>query len=229
MISYLASQRSIEFSEAETARLIELSGGHAGLLKAILSRLWEVDREDRAPTFAEEPVVQAECRKVWSSLSEVQQAALIALTSGAQADPSPLQRLKRKGLIRESQSESLVFSPLFAGFIRQQTPPATKDTIISRSPPQVQLEGRRIKNLSELEFEMLCYLYENQGRLCTKDELIENVYRQKFDSMTGGVSEAMLQKLISRLRGKIEPEQGPPRYILTVRGEGYKFVEKDDS
>ena len=36
-----------------------------------------------------------------------------------------------------------------------------------------------------------------------------------------------LQTLISRLRRKIEPDRGRPRYIVTVRGEGYKFVVPD--
>jgi len=35
-----------------------------------------------------------------------------------------------------------------------------------------------------------------------------------------------LQTLISRLRAKIEPDRSPC-YIVTVRGEGYKFVETD--
>ena len=81
------------------------------------------------------------------------------------------------------------------------------------------------KWISTDEFELLCYLYEHRGRVCTKDELIENVYRQRYGRMAGGVSDEALHALVSRLRGKIEPERRRPRYVLTVRGEGYKFVE----
>jgi len=42
--------------------------------------------------------------------------------------------------------------------------------------------------------------------------------------MKGGVTDAALQTLISRLRAKIEPDPGHPRHVVTVRGEGYKFV-----
>jgi DNA-binding response OmpR family regulator len=54
--------------------------------------------------------------------------------------------------------------------------------------------------------------------------LIENVYRQRYDRMAGGVGDEALQALVSRLRTKVEP----PRHIVTVRGEGYRFVESED-
>ena len=233
MIHYLASRRSIELSTGDTARLVELSGGHAGLLKAILSLLWDAGQEskvaDLATVLKGDPGIQAECRKVWDSLSESEQAALCALTSGGQPGSHILRRLKRKGLVPEGRPETSLFSPLFADFVRRQAPPLTKSVIIGRSPRKVQIEGRRIENLTELEFEMLCYLYEQRGRVCTKDELIENVYRQRYDRMAGGVSDEALHTLISRLRAKIEPDRGRPRYVLTARGEGYKFVEPDCS
>ena len=229
MIRYLAFRRSIEMSAGDTAHLIELSGGHAGLLKATLSLLWDAhygsDLAKLAPALSDEPAMQAECRKVWDSLPQSEQAALYALARGAQADVRTLPRLKRKGLVREGQPETSLFSPLFAEFVRQQAPPSTEGTAISRSPSIVRIEGRRVETLTELEFEMLCYLYEHRGRVCTKDELIENVYRQQYDRMKGGVTDQALQTLISRLRDKIEPERGRPRYVVTVRGQGYRFVE----
>jgi hypothetical protein len=224
MIRYLASQRSIELSEGDTARLVKLSGGYAGLLKAIMSLLWDAhhggDLAELALALRSEPAVQAECRKVWDSLPESEQAVLCALMGGAQAAPHTLRRLKRKGLVRGDQPTPSLFSPLFADFVQQQSPPPTKGVIVSRSPRKVQIDGRRVEDLTEPEFEALCYLYENRGKVCTKDELIENVYRQQYDRTAGGMDDARLQTLISRLRAKIEP----PRHIVTVRGEGYKLV-----
>jgi len=231
MIRHLASQRAIELSEEDTTRLVELSGGQAGLLKAMLSLLWNAHYEGHlaklAPALSDEPAVRAECRKVWDSLPESEQAALCALAGGAQADPHTLRRLQRKGLVREGRPETPLFSPLFADFVRQQTPPPLGGTVISRSPPIVQIDGQPVEGLTELEFETLCYLYEHRGQVCTKDALIENVYRQQYDRMKGGVTDAALQTLISRLRAKIEPDPGHPRHVVTVRGEGYKFVEPD--
>jgi DNA-binding winged helix-turn-helix (wHTH) protein len=232
MIDYLASQRSIKLSEEDMRCLIELSGGHAGLLKAILSQLWDAPQKGElleiAPALTEEPTVQAECRKVWASLPGGEQATLGTLVAEALADPHALRRLKRKGLVRVGQPQPLIFSSLFTDFVRQQALPARRGVVISRSPRQVQIEERCVEILTELEFEMLCYLYEHRGRVCTKDELIQNVYGQQYDRMTGGISDATLQTLVARLRAKIEPDRDRPRYIVTLRGEGYKFVEPDE-
>lgn len=228
MIGYLAMRRSIELSAKNTALLIKFSGGHAGLIKAILSLLGNARSEDDlteiAPGLRDEPVVQAECKKVWDSLPENEQIALCALTSGARADSNTLRRLKIKGLIPDSRKSPLLFSPWFADFCRQQTLPSKERIILDRSLGIATIDGQRI-NLTELEFEVLCYLYEHRGRVCTKDELIEHVYHQQYNRMAGGVTDEALQTLISRLRAKVEV----PRCIRTVRGEGYKFVEPGES
>jgi DNA-binding winged helix-turn-helix (wHTH) protein len=228
MIQYLAAQRSVDMSEADVTRLIELSGGHAGTIKAAVSLFLDTHRggslEELAPTLKDDPAIQAECRKVWASLSEREQIALCALATERQADPDLLDRLEQRGVIRDARSKDSIFSPLFAHFVHRQAPPIVGDTFVSRDPPVVQIGGQRIENLTELEFETLCYLYENRGRVCTKDELIENVYRQQYDRQMGGIDDTRLQTLISRLRNKLDPDRRP-RYIVTVRGEGYKFVE----
>jgi len=233
MIGYLASQRSIELSAGDTAHLIELSGGHAGLLKAILSMLWGVhygsSLSEIVPSLGGEPTIEAECRKVWGSLGATEQIGLRALAGGMQADPHTLHRLERKGLVEETRSKACLFSRVFGDFVRQQALPVAEGTQISRSPRRVQIDGRRVENLTELEFEILCYLYEHQGQVCSKDELIANIYRQRYNRMAGGVTDEALQTLISRLRAKIESDRQRPRYVITVHGEGYKFVDSDDS
>ena len=128
-------------------------------------------------------------------------------------------------MVRTPQTGITVFSPLFAEFIRRQEAPAAKGVIVRRNPRIVQIEGQRIDTLSELEFEALCYLFEHREHVCTKDELIENIYRQQYSRLAGGVTDEALQTLISRLRTRIEPDRKQPRYVITVRGEGYKFVE----
>ena len=112
-----------------------------------------------------------------------------------------------------------------ADFIHQQICCTTEKVVISRSPRQVHIDGRPVETLTDLEFEMLYYLYAHRERVCTKDELIANVYRQRYGRMKGGVSDEALQTLISRLRAKIELDQSHPRFIFTVRGEGYRFTE----
>ncbi len=228
MIAYLASRRSLELKEQDITCLIELSGGHAGLLKSILSLLWNTPQRrlnEISSSLNEEPTIQAECWKVWAGLPEQEQTALHFLLVGKKPNLPMLRQLKYKGVVRDDRSETRMFSPLFTDFVRRQAIPSAKEIIISRSPRQVQFGERHIDNLTELEFETLYYLYEHRERVCTKDELIEHVYGQQYDRLSGGVSDAALQTLMARLRVKIEPKRGQPRYIITVRREGYKFVE----
>jgi DNA-binding winged helix-turn-helix (wHTH) protein len=232
MIDHLIASRSLELNEIHKKRLFELSGGHGGFIKAMLSLLWETKYEgDLARldlAIKDEPVIEHECYKIWSGLSKGEQASLNSLVSENLGNPQTLHRLTSRGLLRKA-NPPVVFSPLFAAFVQKQSLPSTNGTYISRSPRIVQLNGQRIDSLTELEFSMLCYLYEHRGHVCTKDELIKNVYGQRYLNLQGGISDETLQALISRLRGKIEPDRIRPEYVVTVRGEGYCFVDSNTS
>jgi DNA-binding winged helix-turn-helix (wHTH) protein len=227
MIGHLTAQHSMKLSEADTLRLIELSGGHGGLLRTLLSLLWGEDYKSELAKpeliINDEPVLQHECCKIWSSLSKDEQESLCSLIHKEAISVQATRHLVYRGLLKKTDVP-VIFSPLFAAFVQTQVPFSTKATYISRSSHIVQLDGQRIETLTELEFEILSYLYEQRKRVCTKDDLVASVYRQRYADMQGGVTNNSLQALISRLRKKIEPDHTRPCYVLTVRGEGYKFV-----
>ena len=68
------------------------------------------------------------------------------------------------------------------------------------------------------EFELLEILLRNVGRVMTRGQLIERVWGADYVGDT-----KTLDVHIKRLRSKIEPDSSAPRYVLTVRGLGYKF------
>jgi DNA-binding winged helix-turn-helix (wHTH) protein len=227
MIHYLSAQRALELTVAETTRVIQLSGGHASLIKAILSLLWETNEKSMlaGDTLERKPKIQAECQRVWASLSSSEQKTLCALRDDRATDPDMLHRLKRRGLVRSSQAGSpKFFSPLFANFIQQQAAPGIKNVVIHRPTRTVTIDGRQIDNLTELEFEVLCYFCEHHGQVCTLHDLIKAIYSHS-EKMQEEVNDGTLQKLISRLRKKIEPDFKRPRYLVTLRGQGYRFNE----
>jgi DNA-binding response OmpR family regulator len=82
----------------------------------------------------------------------------------------------------------------------------------------VERGGRRI-SLTAKELALLLKLYENRNRIVTGDALCEAVWG---DGLPGYENTLMVH--IRRLREKIEEDPSKPRFLLTVRGLGYKLV-----
>lgn len=68
------------------------------------------------------------------------------------------------------------------------------------------------------EFELLEFLLRNSGRVLTRGQLIDRIWGSDYVGDT-----KTLDVHVKRLRAKLEPDPGRPRYLLTVRGLGYKF------
>ena len=68
------------------------------------------------------------------------------------------------------------------------------------------------------EFELLELLLRNAGRVLTRGQLIDRVWGADYVGDT-----KTLDVHVKRLRAKIEPDPAEPRYLVTVRGLGYKF------
>ena len=68
------------------------------------------------------------------------------------------------------------------------------------------------------EFELLEMLLRNAGRVLTRLQLIDRVWGSDYVGDT-----KTLDVHVKRLRAKIEPDPTNPRFIVTVRGLGYKF------
>ena len=74
--------------------------------------------------------------------------------------------------------------------------------------------------LTPKEFELLLYLANNQGKVLSRDQLLNGVWDFHYDGDT-----RIVDVHISHLREKIEKNTKIPEYIKTVRGFGYKFEE----
>lgn len=78
--------------------------------------------------------------------------------------------------------------------------------------------GDHLLALTSLEIKLLVCLNRNAGRLVTLEELIRAGWK---DRLTAGEARDRLKSAIKRLRRKIEPEPKHPRYLITIRGDGY--------
>ena len=68
------------------------------------------------------------------------------------------------------------------------------------------------------EFRLLEYLARHKGRVFSRDELLDAVWRD-----TAFVTPRSVDVYISRLREKVESNPEDPVYLRTVRGAGYRF------
>jgi two-component system response regulator RegX3 len=81
----------------------------------------------------------------------------------------------------------------------------------------VSVDGEQVA-LPLKEFELLEMLLRNSGRVLTRGQLIDRVWGSDYVGDT-----KTLDVHVKRLRSKIEPDPSSPRYLVTVRGLGYKF------
>ncbi len=84
---------------------------------------------------------------------------------------------------------------------------------------EVSLAGRSL-NLTPVEFKLLGTLVKEPGRVFSRAQLIEKALGYDFEGFDRTIDVHILN-----LRRKLEPDPSYPRYIKTVYGAGYKFLE----
>ena len=113
-------------------------------------------------------------------------------------------------------------------------PPVAAEPAVASNgtPPTFTFAGRTIhfaalelvtpeKNirLTLMESDLLRYLVQNQGRIISRKELLEQVWRVHEDTDTRAIDNFMV-----RLRRYIEDNPAEPVFLETVRGVGYRFL-----
>ena len=107
---------------------------------------------------------------------------------------------------------------------RGQIQPVTSETKLISGDLEIDFPHHVVKKagvsliLSPKEFELLAFLVSNKGQVFSRDQLLEKVWGYDFAGDTRTVDVH-----ISWLREKIESNSQEPKYLLTVRGLGYKF------
>ena len=112
----------------------------------------------------------------------------------------------RAVLRRGQEPEELITATVEAGPVRMDV----ERHVVSVGGAQVSMPLK--------EFDLLELLLRNAGRVLTRGQLIDRVWGSDYVGDT-----KTLDVHVKRLRAKIEPDPGNPKYLVTVRGLGYKF------
>jgi len=69
------------------------------------------------------------------------------------------------------------------------------------------VQGVQVPTLTNLEYRLLLLLYGRLGKICSKYDVVEAVWGEDY---IDEVDDARIEKLISRLRQKLEPDPNSP-------------------
>jgi DNA-binding response OmpR family regulator len=92
------------------------------------------------------------------------------------------------------------------------------ELIIDPTDRRVTLNGETLE-LTPTEFDLLLFMAHRAGRILSTEFIFENVWSYDSDANLESVKWYMW-----RLRKKIEKKPSNPKYIITERGVGYRFI-----
>ena len=90
------------------------------------------------------------------------------------------------------------------------------------SAMEIRAHGKAYR-LTQMECELLRYLVRNAGRAISRGTILEDVWGLHEETDTRAID-----NFIVRLRRYLEDRPASPKFLLTVRGVGYKFVPEGD-
>lgn len=105
-----------------------------------------------------------------------------------------------------------------------KTPSVLKHGPLSLDPVKhrVALNNQEV-NLTTSEYKLLLALMKSPGRVFSRNELLDHFYEHGEI-----VIDRVIDVHIGKVRQKIEDDPSKPKYIITVRGFGYRFADKEE-
>ncbi|CAG1010504.1 Transcriptional regulatory protein SrrA [Anaerolineae bacterium] len=105
---------------------------------------------------------------------------------------------------------------------RKEEQPPFSDLMIDLERGLVSYKGEPV-NLSRQQYALLAYLHRKDGAVCSPEELIKAIYDEDVSAERAS-ADKRLERLVERLREKIEEDPSEPRRLLKVFGRGYRLA-----
>jgi DNA-binding response OmpR family regulator len=135
-------------------------------------------------------------------------------------EPEELWLVVKQALARQSR---------LAQVQEQREEEQEEEPVLQCGPFAIDLEKKmatlagQLLDLNASEFALLAHLMQNAYRAVPPPELVEVV--RGYECEHFNEARQIIKWYVHSLRQKVEPDPSQPRYILTVRGMGYRFVE----
>ena len=221
---------------ADVPLMLEETGGHPALMVAAAYALSALRQDAQAigRSLSQERIheqldsdaaCQAECVKIWQALDQEERLALLRSESQSEtARQSARQALQERHVLLPGEGGLTPFCRLFASYVLRQRivrRPENRGVRVDVESGDVWVDGRLIPALTDLEYRLLLLLYGHLDKIVDKYTLVKAVWGQSY---IDEVDDGRIEKLVSRLRRKLQPEPGRPHYLQTIRNRGYKLV-----
>ncbi len=216
-INYLEKQSGKNLNKELVKKIINLTNGHSRLTKLSIEALIDnkINNKNTENSLLEEASVQSALFEIWNFLTQDEKEE-IKKTKRLKN----LTFLEKIGLIKNSE----ITIPLFKLFIEKNLykNQVAEKIIFDKTTNTIKLGEKIISDeLTSLEFNLLRFLIENEGKILERDEIINAVW--KNTASVAGVTDQALDQLIFRLRKKIELDPNKPNYIRSVKGRGLLY------
>ena len=129
----------------------------------------------------------------------------------------------RRHLVLRVENHYQIFCRLLQEFVRRKTvtqPVAPTRLWVNVESGDVLVDGKAVETLTSLEYRLMLLLFYNVDKIVDRYQLVTEVWGEEY---LDEVEDARIEKLISRLRQKIEPDPSNPRFLMTVRSRGYRL------
>jgi DNA-binding winged helix-turn-helix (wHTH) protein len=229
------------FASADIDFISTWSGGHPrmldGVCRVLTAYFEDADGEDTDAVdrwqlhrnvvrrLRNDEILQSECRKIWASCSDGEQAELLGLF---RADHTPnqavLDGLERRHILLHIDGAFRPFARLFGEFLQRMVvneQPESASLWVDVDSGEVVINGTPVEMLTNLEYRLMLLLFQNANKIVDKYQIVTQVWGESY---LDDVDDARIEKLVSRLRQKIEHDSGNPQFLTTVRGRGYRLV-----
>ncbi|MCC6458754.1 MAG: winged helix-turn-helix domain-containing protein [Caldilineaceae bacterium] len=228
-----------DFTPADVDFIFQWAGGHPNLVESVCIHLdaaldharglrpsehWELHQNVARQLLNDERIKQ-ECAKLWDGCTPEEQAELIALCRTPQQPTNQhvLANLVRRHLVLRVEGHYLIFCRLLQEFVRRKTvaQPAVPTRLwVNVESGDVLVDNKPVETLTSLEYKLMLLLFYNVDKIVDRYQLVTDVWGEEY---LDEVEDARIEKLISRLRQKIEPDPSNPRFLMTIRSRGYRL------
>lgn len=230
-----------DFTNADIDFIYQWSGGHPRMAEGVCRVLhqaledadpppidpmerWRFHRRTAALLLVDEYLTR-ECSKIWNECTPAEQTELGALAlADHKPDQDVIDELLRRHLLNRVEGRPQIFCRLLAEYVQRQTAqvaPESSSLWVDTASGQVLVNGAPVETLTALEYKLIQLLFQNRDKIIDKYAIVTQVWGESY---IDEVDDARIEKLISRLRQKIEPDPASPRFLTTIRGRGYRLT-----